>query len=282
MELLDGIELRREAELMSEYAYQLPVRVICHLLGVPAADFPRFRGWVVDLVRRFDVADPGSKKVTARGDVAAAELDRYIRELAARRREEPTDDLLSALVHAVDEGDRLDEDELVSVVVLLLAAGHETTANLIGNSVWHLSRHREQRERWRREPELRRNAVEELLRYDSPVQMVQRIAVEDLRMRGVRIPKGRLVIPLIGAANRDPERFTDPDRLDLARAAGSPASFGFGAHHCLGAALARVEGEVALAALYDRLPRVRPAVDKPPWRRSIIFRGLTELPVVWA
>lgn len=280
-ELLDELEPRREADLLTDYAYQIPTRVICGLLGIPAEDYGFFRSWTVDIITRFDVANLGSSDLSRRANAAAVKMDRYIRRLATDRRREPRDDLLSALVHAADDDDQLDEAELVSVVVLLLGAGHETTANLIGNAVWHLSQHPEQLERWKGDPGIRRNAIEELLRFDSPIQLAQRVTTEPTELGGVAIPAHRLVIPLIGAANRDPERFERPDELDLGRQDCHPMSFGFGVHHCIGAALARAEAEVALTALYERLPRVRPTVDQPSWRPSIVFRGLTALPVRW-
>jgi cytochrome P450 len=280
-EVIDQLEPSGEADLLADYAYQVPVRVICEMLGVPADDYAMFHEWVVDVVARFDIANVGSKTLVRKADNATVALTRYLLKLADERRNEPRDDWLSKLVAIADEGDRLDEDELVSVVVLLLGAGHETTANLIGNAVWHLHRNPEQLSLWKDAPEIRRNAVEELLRYDSPIQMVQRIALEDLEIGGVPIPKGRMIIPLLGAANRDPKRFTDPNRLDLGRADCRPVSFGFGVHHCIGAALARAEGEIAIAVLYDRFPGLRPTVDRPEWRPSIIFRGLKALPVRW-
>jgi hypothetical protein len=280
-ELIDDIERRDDVDLIADYAYQVPVRLICQMLGVPADDFSMFHRWVVPLVARFDIANMGSRTVGREADEATVALRQYVLELADRRRSEPRDDLISTLVAIADDGDRLDEDELVSVLILLLVAGHETTANLIGNACWHLHLNPEQRRRWQEEPEIRRPGIEELLRYDSPIQMAQRISMEDVEYGGVVIPRHRLVIPLIGAANRDPAQFVDPNRLDLGRADVHPASFGFGVHHCIGAALARAEGEIALTTLYDRLPRLRPTVERPDWRPSIIFRGLKALPVRW-
>jgi cytochrome P450 len=280
-ELIDQIESRGRAELLADYAYQFPARVICQMLGVPADDYPAFHEWVTDLVTRLDLSQLGSKDLARRADRAAVALGGYLDDLAAARRAEPRHDLLSGLVAVADDGDVLGADELVSVVALLLAAGHETTANLIGNSVWHLSRRPAQLDRWRTDPAVRRAGVDELIRFDSPVQMVQRVTLEPVRLGGTLIPPHRIVIPLLGAANRDPARFDQPDLLDLGRADGQPASFGFGIHHCIGAALARIECEVALTALYDRLPRLRPTTDSPRWRSSIIFRGLGELPVTW-
>jgi pimeloyl-[acyl-carrier protein] synthase len=251
------------------------------MLGVPADDFSLFHRWVVPVVARFDIANMGSKTLGREADEATVALRGYLLDLADRRRSEPCDDLISSLVAIADDGDRLDEDELVSVLILLLVAGHETTANLIGNACWHLHLNPVQRERWQEEPEIRRSGIEELLRYDSPIQMAMRISMEDIECGGVVIPKHRLVVPLIGAANRDPAQFIEPNRLDLGRIDNRPVSFGFGTHHCIGAALARAEGEIALTTLYDRLPRLRPTVRRADWRPSIIFRGLRALPIRW-
>jgi cytochrome P450 len=280
-ELIDQLEPRRRADLLADYAYQFPVRVICQMLGVPAEDYVDFHEWVNHLVQRLDVANVGSKDLRRRADDAAAALATYLGGLASERRLRPRDDLLTGLVGAADDGDRLSGDELVSVVALLLAAGHETTANLIGNSVWHLSRHMGQLDRWRTDPEVRRGGVDELLRFDSPVQMVMRVATTPVDFDGVTVPTHRIVIPLLGAANRDPARFDDPDRLDLSRPNCAPASFGFGIHHCIGATLARLECEIALTTLYLRVPNVQPTIERPTWRSSIVFRGLEALPVAW-
>jgi len=280
-ELIDQLEPRRSADLLSEYAYELPVRVICRMLGVPAEDFPVFHRWVVDIVARFDLAGLGSTRIARDSNTATKELTAYLLALADNRRAEPRDDLISRLVELADDGDALSEPELVSVVALLLAAGHETTANLIGTSAWHLSRNPGQLSDWKQQPDLRRNGVEELLRFDSSIQLMLRITTEACEIGGVEIARGRHVIMLLGAANRDPERFSDPDRLDLGRPGVQAISFGFGAHHCIGAALARAEGEIGLGVLYDRLPNLRPTVERPEWRPSIVFRGLKELPVRW-
>ena len=181
---------------------------------------------------------------------------------------------------ATTDGDRLSPDELVAFAALLFAAGYETTANLLGNGFWHLHAHPEQWARWCDEPAIRSDGIHELLRYDSPVQATQRIALEPMEVGGLSIPMGRQMTVLLGAANRDPRVHPDPDVLDLTRSPCRPLSFGFGIHHCIGAALAHVETEIALGMLADRFPRVRP-VDpgRADWRRSIVFRGLAELPV---
>lgn len=279
--LLDELEPRGGTELLETYCYRFPVIVICRLLGVPVDDHERFGVWVPDVVAGLDAAAVASKKVRHRADAAAIGLDRYLRALIERRRSDPADDLLSDLIAAADGEDRLSEDELVAFAALLLIAGHETTANLIGNGLWHLWRNADQFHRWRSEPGIRRQGVEELLRYDSPVQLAERIPTEDIDVGGTRVAAGRFVMVMLGAANRDPLRFSRPERLDLGRDEGPSISFGFGIHHCIGAPLARAEAEVALGALFDRLPRLRVTLDEPRWKPTLIFRGLRELPVRW-
>ena len=260
-ELLDRLEPTGSADLLSTYAYRLPVLVICRLLGVPPDDDVRFRGWVADMVVGLDVGGVISRTALARADAAATALDGYFRDLISRRRVTPQDDLLSELIGAADGDDRLSEDELVAFATLLLAAGHETTANLIGNGLWHLFGNPDQLEAFRGADQPgRRRAVEELLRYDSPVQLVQRITTEEITIGATSIPAGRPVIGLLGAGNRDPDRFDRPGQLDLDRRDCHPLSFGFGAHHCLGAALARTEAEIALGHLVDRFGDLRPQI----------------------
>lgn len=280
-QLLDDLESRSGGDLLAEYAYRLPTLVICELLGVPPGDVGPFHKWVRDIVRILDIVDRGDKAKLADADRAAVELDRYFRELIALRRSQPADDLLSALVRARDDGDRLSEEELVAFAVLLFAAGHETTSNLIGTGLWHLFDHPDQLRFFSANPDARLHAVDELLRYDSPIQLNQRIPLEDVEIGGKVIPANRSVVNLLGAANRDPARFPDPDRLDLERPDCQPMSFGFGIHHCLGAALARVEAEIGLGAVLDRFPRLRMTEREPTWRRTVVFRGLTELPARW-
>ncbi len=272
--LLDELAPDGGAELIESYCYRFPVIVICDLLGVPSEDHERFGAWVPDVVAGLDAASVTSRRVRERADAAAVGLDRYLRAAVDRRRADPADDLLSALIAAADGEDRLTEDELVAFAALLLIAGHETTANLMGNGLLHLWRHADQFHRWRTEPDLRPSGVEELLRYDSPVQLVQRIAVEPIHVGNVTIAPGRFIIVLLGAANRDPQRFSEPERLDLGRDEGPPLSFGFGIHHCIGAPLARVEAEVALGALFDRFPRLRVELPAPRWKPTLISRGL--------
>ena len=202
----------------------------------------------------------------------------YLRAAAAERRARPGDDLLSGLVATEAEDDRLTEDEVLATCALLLFAGNETTTNLIGNGILALLRHPDQWRRLRADPTLIRAAVEELLRYDSPVQGTVRIAADDLELAGARIGRGDRVSLMLGAANRDPAHFPDPDRLDLGRGDRRHAAFGLGPHFCLGSALARMEGQVAIAAVVEQFPALRLLTDTPRWKPSVFFRGLQTLP----
>jgi cytochrome P450 len=217
-------------------------------------------------------------EVLATADPAAATLRGYLAELAAERRRAPQDDLLSALVAAGDAGDRLTEDELITTAGLLFAAGFETTTNLLANGLVALLRHPEQLAALRERPALAASAVEELLRFDSPVQLVSRVVFEGVELGGVPIEAGERVVAYLGAGNRDPERFAEPERLDLERSDNAPLSFGGGIHFCLGAPLARLEAQVAFPALLARLPGLELA-GEPQRRDSLTIRGLTRLPI---
>ncbi len=275
--LLDGVAGEGHMDVVEDLAYPLPVNVICDLLGV-ASDMDRelLRRWSLDLIYTLDPMV--APEALLRAQRAAAAFREYLRGLIAERRSRPGTDLLSGLIAAEDEGGRLSEGELVSTCVLLLVAGHETTSGLIGNGTLALLRNPEELRRWHREPGIARPAVEELLRYDSPVQLTGRLLMEDLEVDGRTLPKGAEAVGLLGAANRDPEQFPDPDRLDLGRAENRHIAFGNGIHFCLGAALARVEGQVALGRLARRFPDMELAGD-PVWRDTITLRGLRSLPV---
>jgi vitamin D3 1,25-hydroxylase len=273
-ELLDGLPSDEPFDLMARYAFRLPVQVICELLGVPAADRDRFGAWSAAMIDQVSPEEAGQ---------ASAQLYGYLAELIARKRTEPDDALLSALAQvADDEGDRLSEPELVAMGMLLLIAGHETTTNLIGNAVLGLLAHADQLAMLRARPELMPQAVEEFLRWDSPVWNAPfRVAAEDVELSGVTIPARALVQLTLGAANRDDERFPDAAELQVNRDAAGHVAFGHGIHFCLGAPLARIEGEVALTALLNRFPRLELAVDPADlvYRRSTLVRGLSALPV---
>ncbi len=278
-ELIDEIEPRGEMDLVDDYAFPLPIIVICELLGIPVEDRDRFREW-----SNLFVSPALTDEERQRFSVAIEEFLAYLHELFERRRADPGVDLVSALVQAEEAGDTLSEDELFSMVVLLIVAGHETTVSLIGNSVRALLDHPEQLERMRAEPALLPAAVEELLRFDSPVERsITRWAATDVEVGGQTIRRGDLVIAVIGSANRDPERFPDPDRLDLARGDSKHIGFGRGPHFCLGAPLARLESEIALRTLFDRLPTLRLAIAEEDlyWRPIPLFRSLASLPVAW-
>jgi cytochrome P450 len=219
--------------------------------------------------------------VTRRAAASRIALSEYFRALIAERRSAPRADLLSALIAAEEAGDKLSPEELLATCILLLVAGHETTVNLVGNGALALLRHPDQLRRLRAAPGLIGSAVEELLRYDGPVQRTARVPSEDIVLGGRTIPKGELVMPFIGAADRDPAQFPEPDRLDIGRTDNRHIAFGWGIHFCLGAPLARVEGQIAINTLVARLPRLALATDKPEFRQSLTLRGLTALPVTF-
>ncbi len=264
-------------DLIADYAAPLPVTLICEMLGVPADDHERFRRWGDVVALSLEMVDAGQQEAI---DRAAGELDAYFGQHFERRRHESADDVLSALVAARDGGDRLSQKELVATCILLLIAGFETTINLIGNGTLALLDAPDQRDAFTSDPRtLGPNAIEELLRYDSPVQLTSRHAEEDTEVAGREVRKGEHILCLLGAGNRDPEVFTRPQRLDLTRAnAKDHLSFSSGAHHCLGASLARLEGEIALASLFERFPDLRLA-GTPRRRTTIVLRGLETLPI---
>jgi pimeloyl-[acyl-carrier protein] synthase len=280
--LLDRVEGAGAMDLIEEFAYPLPVIVICEMLGVPVADRERFKEWGVDIARGLDaVMLPPDSEVTRRSTTSRRALAEYFRELIANRRATPRSDVLSALIAAEEAGDKLSEDELLSTCILLLIAGHETTVNLIGNGTLALLRHPQERRRLRENPGLIASAVEELLRYDGPVQRTARIPSSDVTIGERTIAKGEMVMPFIGAADRDPTQFPDPDRLDITRADNRHIAFGWGIHFCLGAPLARVEGQIAINTLVQRLPKLALATERPEHRESLTLRGLKSLPVTF-
>jgi cytochrome P450 len=267
-------------DLISELAYPLPVTVICEMLGVPEGDRDNMRRWSDDIARSLDALGlPSDREIVKRGRAARHALGEYFRGLLPERRRHPRADLLSLLLAAEQQGDRLTEDELLATCVLIFIAGHETTVNLIGNGVLALLQHPRQLMALRENPHLLPGTVEELLRYDSPVQRTARVTKSEVPLGGKTIPRHALVVAAIGAANRDPERFPEPDRLDILRHDKDHIAFGFGIHFCLGAPLARIEAEVALGTLLRRMPRLALATHAPQWRESSTLRGLRELPL---
>ena len=274
--LIDRMAEKEQVDVIADLAYPLPVAVICEMLGVPLADQGLFHAWSAALVRSLDLTDEPA--VYNRASVAAAEMTAYFDALLAERRAQPQTDILSALVAAEEAGDRLTTEELFGTCALLLVAGHETTVNLIGNGTLALLRHPDQWQRLHNEPGLIASAVEELLRYDSPVQLTSRAALIDVTYKGQRFPRGTFVTFLLGAANHDPAVFADPARLDVGRANNRHLAFGGGIHYCLGAPLARLEGEIALGTLARRLPTLALAGGPPVYRDNVALRGLEALP----
>jgi cytochrome P450 len=280
-ERLDEVEARSDGrmDVVTDLAYPLPVVIICELLGVPPEDHATFSAWSSELAASIDPDPLLSPDQRARIQEAGNAFLEYFTDLIERRRRSLRDDLLSALIEAEEGGDRLTEEELLGTALFLLIAGHETTVNLIGNGTLALLQHRDQLDRLRDDPSLDRHAVEELLRFDSPVQLTQRITLDEYRLGDVTIPKGQNLVPLLGAANRDPAEFDDPDRLDLGREnANRHVAFGGGHHFCLGAALARLEGAAAIGTLVRRFPAIELA-GEPVRRTTFTLRGLEHLPV---
>ncbi|HEY1818896.1 MAG TPA: cytochrome P450, partial [Trebonia sp.] len=280
--LLRQANAARGFDLIDALAFPLPITVICHLLGVPAEDRAKFRVWGHGVASSLEPQfGPAGERQSRSSELA---LDQYLHELVRKRRVDPDGSLLSALVAVEEEGDRLSPGELVSTALLLLVAGFETTVNLIGNGTVALlggGGHRD-RKQWRRlgeEPSLVPGAVEELLRYDSPVQMTSRTATEDVEIGGTVIGKGASIIVAIGGANRDPDVFDEPDRVRIDRPnASRHLAFSLGIHHCLGAALARLEGRIAVEELTRRYPALELA-GTPARRQLLVLRGFESVPV---
>jgi len=276
-ELLERFDTN--VDIMSELALPLPVAVIGEMLGIPESERVELQPYIRDSVKTLEFDPPleALDVAAAASEVIAEHLDALI----AARRAEPTDDLLSQLIHVEEEGDQLSYDELVTTVMLLFGAGFETTTNLIGNGLLALLDHPGEMERLRADPSLGKTAIEEMLRWDSPVQIDGREAFEDIDLHGVGVARGEEVITLLGSANRDPRVYDDPDRFDVGRVAQAPMSFGAGIHYCLGAALARAEGHVVFERLLARYPSIEPAWGdtRPAYRDSIVLHGLESLPV---
>jgi cytochrome P450 len=277
-QLVDAVAARGEMDLLREFAFPLPVIVIAELLGVPPGDRDRFKTWSTDLT--LGVNPAATAEEFGRVERAIVALDEYLQPIFEDRSRSPRADLISELVQAQEAGDRLSRAELSATCRLLLTAGHETTVNLIGNGMLALLRHEGERRQLAEDPSLLPNAVEELLRYDSPVQMTIRFAAEDTALGAHTVRRGDVVLALVGGANRDPSVFAEPDRLDLRRAnAPSHLSFGGGIHYCLGAPLARLEGELAIGTLIERLPGLALTDEPLTWRKNPTLRGLQALHV---
>ena len=276
-DLLDDIDDPASFDLMEAVAGPLPAIVIAEMLGFPAEDRARFKAWSAQRARLLEPT--GSRREGEAGRKVSLAFDAYSRPILEERRASPRDDIVSALVRAQDRGELLSEREILNLLRLLLAAGSETTTNLIGNGILALLRHPDQLRRLREVPSLIPGAVEELLRFDAPVQTDIRRVLTDCEVNGFPLRKGDTVVPLLGAANRDPEVFDHPDRLDVERRPVAHLAFGSGIHHCLGAPLARLQGRIVLEMLLARFRSMSLLGDRPRFRRSIIFRSLESLPL---
>lgn len=281
--LFDQMEQNAKAngvvDWISDFAYPLPATVIMDLLGVPREDLRRVKTWSDDVALFIGTSRATADKY-ARAEAGARAMAEYFRGIVAERTSEPRHDIISQLVASRDEQEALTADEVIATCILLLFAGHETTTNLIGNGFYYTMRHPDQWDRVKGDRSLIGPAIEEWLRYDGPSGALARVVVDDVEYGGKRMLRGQRLFAFVNAANRDPVQFPDADRFDLGRTPNAHLTFGHGIHFCLGAPLARLEGQVALRALADRFPNIRLASDVPPgWKDSLILRGLQSLPV---
>ena len=283
--LVDRAETGKRIDVIADFAYPLPVTVVCEWLGIPARDRDQFTTWVEDIVAFIDGSELELANVAEQSLRSLLELTDYFDEIVQERQRYPREDLISALVAIEEEGDRLSADELFAMCVQMLVGGHDTTTGLIGNGLLALLQHPAELEKLQADPSLIGTAVEEFLRFESPGPRDTRLVLEDLEIGGQPIREGQAVVLMLGAANRDPAQFPDPDRLDICRRPNKHVAFGWGIHFCLGAPLARLMGEIALNTILRRLPKIRFA-DKefshnPPWREAVGLRMLKSLPVVF-
>jgi cytochrome P450 len=298
-ELFDAAPGRAEMDIIHDLAYPLPVMVIAELLGLPAGDRARFKKWSDDLFAILGTVRHKSPDLLERALQSLQEMTEYVQHLSRKRQQQPEDDLLTALLVVTEQSESclhhgmppeqlarereasptLTEEELVSNINILLSTGHETTTHLLGNGLLALLQNPDQFQGLQAQPGLLASAIEEMLRYDSPVQITYRSALEDLKLHGKQICKGDLVNSILGSANRDPERFSNPDRFDIARNEGRHLGFGLGIHFCIGAPLVRLEAEVFFETILRRFPRISLATERLEWQEHPIFRGLKSLPV---
>ncbi len=277
--LLDEAFERGEMDLVSDYAYPLPVQIIIDMLGVPPEDHEQFKTWSEALARGLDPDFLLPPEAVSERLAGILSFVQYFAGLISRRREDPGEDLISKLIQAEEQGDVLTQGELISTCILLLVAGHETTVNLISGGALALMEHPDQLTRFRDDPAVSRTAVEEMLRFVSPVQLTGRVALDDMEVAGTKLDKGDFSMLLIGSANRDPDVFSDPETFDVSRNENPHLGFGFGVHHCLGAPLARAEAQTALGMLAKRARSIERKAGDPVYKENVILRGLKTLPV---
>jgi cytochrome P450 len=276
--LLDAAGAKGQIDVIHDLAHPLPIMVIIEMLGLALEERQHFKEWSDDLFAILGLVRHSPDLIKKAGQ-SLTEMTDHIVALSKERASQPKEDLLTGLVTVMEAGDRLSEDELVANIGLILGAGHETTTNLIGNGLLALLRHPDQMQKLRDDPALAPGAVEEMLRYDNPAQIVYRSVTEEIELGGQRIGQGQLVNLIIGAANRDPAQFSDPDRFDITRHEGRQLGLGLGIHFCLGAALARLEGELVFNSLLQRFPAMQLATETLAWQTHPTFRGLKVLPV---
>jgi cytochrome P450 len=278
-DLLDRLRGSGPVDLIGAYANWLPIVVIAELLGAPTSDRRRIKVWSDDWALLISASTRPQWEVAVRGALSGYCLRRYLGGLIRRRRARPGTSLLDDLIAAEESGDKLSHDELIANAILLLVAGHITTTNLIGNGMLALLQHPEQRRALQDDPSLLPGAIEEFLRYDSPIQFSGRLALSELELNGYPIPAGTAVAIGLGSANRDPRQYEDPDRLNIRRTENRHLAFGAGMHFCLGAALARLEGQIGIGTLLRRFPELQLATSEVEWRQTGVLRGLKRLPV---
>ncbi|MGZ9222355.1 MAG: cytochrome P450 [Anaerolineales bacterium] len=278
--LLDAVQTQGEMDAIHDLAHPLPILVISQMLGLPAEERGSFKQWSDDLFAILGSV-PHAPEAMERASRSLVELTDYLTALSHSRRQQPQNDLISALVGVVEEGERLTQEELIANVTILLSAGHETTSHLIGNGLLALLRNPDQMQKLCDHPELVPSAVEEMMRYDNPVQIAYRSAAEDVEIGGKHIRKGQLVNSVLAAGNRDPERFSEPDRFDITRDEGRHLGFGLGIHFCIGAPLVRLEAQIAFSTILRRFPELLLATENLEWQEHTIFRGVKSLPLTF-
>lgn len=278
--LLDAVQTQGEMDAIHDLAHPLPILVISQMLGLPAEERGRFKQWSDDLFAILGSV-PHAPESMERASRSLAELTDYLTTLSHSRRQQPQNDLISALVGVVEKGQRLTQEELIANVTILLSAGHETTSNLIGNGLLALLRNPDQMQKLRDHPKLVPSAVEEMMRYDNPVQIAYRSAAEDIEIGGKYMRKGQLVNSVLAAGNRDPERFSEPDQFDISRDEGRQLGFGLGIHFCIGAPLVRLEAQIAFSTILRRFPELHLATENLEWQEHPIFRGVKSLPLTF-
>ncbi|PMC34700.1 cytochrome P450 [Bacillus sp. UMB0899] len=279
VDLLDGVQTKGEMNLIEDFAFPLPIKVICEMLGVPVKDQYKFQEWSNSLME--SVNNP---VLSQQGEEATIAFVEYLQDLIKQRRRYQQDDLISDLIKVEEEGDVLSEHELYALVFVLIIAGHETTVNLIGNGVLALLEFPEQKEKLISNPDLIHSAIEEILRYNGPAEVSNvRWAIEDVSFGEKIIRKGEMVFIALSSANRDPSEFINPDMFDITREVNNHLAFGKGVHFCLGAPLARLEGEIAIRELLQRMPdiRLKDTEDSLEWRQGMIIRGVKEIPIIF-